>query len=165
MSSPNTQEILAGVRRLAASAGADVSQETINTLTAAKGYLPLLAKQKEQEVSELQQEAAALPPRIEAAATMANQARNLLHGVEDAHNRLVKDHLQANAKTISGKRHDLEMALAERSRCQTSFFPTSTWQEAQAERESELATRWKELETEIIPRLEKELAALENVKF
>ena len=153
---PNVQEILAGVRRLAVAAGSDVSLET---LTAAAEFLPKLAKGRETELADLEQEAAALSLRITEARDLASRARGLLHGVEDAHKRLKNDHRQANAKAISGLQNELNMARAERGRLQDAHFP------ATSEQDSETARRWRELETELIPRLERELAALENVTF
>lgn len=161
---PNHEELLAGIRRLAVSVGEDVSVET---LTAAKDFLPRLAKQKEEEREALEAEAAKFPPQILAVTEVASAARSLLHAAEDAHNRLVAEHRQANGKTISDLRQRLSMARAERGRIQESHFPFKSFSEAQAKAKgpSPLATRWQELEEEVIPNLESELAALENVTF
>lgn len=157
--------ILPAVRRLAADAGANLSTERFPSLTAAREYLPTLAKEQASRKAELEKEAAALVPRIAAAAELETRARALISNVEHAHRLKVQEHLQGNAKAISKLKDELRLARQERVRHQQGFFPMATWQEAHEKRPGPDAARWKELETELIPRLEQELAALENPKF
>lgn len=164
-------EILETTRQLAKQAGSE--EVPLPTLTAAKEFLPSIIRDQTERHDNALREINTLNTAADAARQLADKARGHLQTVETAHRELVAQHRIDQAKTLSDLKHRNNMAFTERGQILQSLFPHKTWQEAREHFDKagrldgvrQLIDRWKELETTVLPTLEREITALENPTF